>query len=106
MHLLGFSDEHTRPDRDQYLTVDWPHTQVFMTIINSSVIFFTKQLAGVDFFWKSSWTLEDQRKATICDKKGASQETANFDHCVGNDIIDYYGVGYDFNSIMHSPLNR
>ena len=46
MHLLGFSDEHTRPDRDRYLTVDWPHTQVFRMRINSLIIFHIKVRGG------------------------------------------------------------
>jgi len=88
MHSLGFQHEQTRPDRDDYLTVDWVHTQ----------------LDAASQHWKKSWTLEDLTAATRCTTSGVSQETANFDNCVGSAIVTDYGVGYDFNSIMHYSL--
>ena len=37
LHMLGVSHEQTRPDRDQYLTVDWPNMKVSEQIMSSSV---------------------------------------------------------------------
>ena len=105
MHSLGFQHEQTRPDRDDYLTVDWVHTQVFFQW-ESIEFHFCLKLDAASNHWKNSWTLEDLRAATPCTTSGVSQETANFDNCVGSAIVTDYGVGYDFNSIMHYSLTR
>ena len=33
LHVLGVSHEQVRPDRDDYLTVNWPNLQVLMTLV-------------------------------------------------------------------------
>jgi len=40
-----------------------------------------------------------------CSKEGVSQATADFSDCVSGNIVTDFGVGYDFKSVMHYPLN-
>lgn len=84
MHNLGIGHEHSRPDRDQFLTVDWTNLP----------------LASASNHFRHSW-ITDTDNLPKCSIEGVSLATADFSNCVSGNIVEDYGVGYDKDSIMH-----
>ena len=41
-----------------------------------------------------------------CNSTGVKQAEADFSDCVSGETVMDFGVGYDFKSVMHYPLQR
>jgi len=88
LHILGVAHEQQRPDRDQFLTINWPNMKLDMAYNN----------------YKNSWETEDVTSLTKCTATGQQQATANFDNCVSGNTVTAFGIGYDYKSVMHYGL--
>jgi len=84
LHSLGGVHEHTRPDRDTFVTIQWP-------IIDSSRLHNFYKVAGFEG--------TDISGLTECT---SSTPLADLDDCVDIDrLLSSDSFGYDFNSVLH-----
>ncbi|XP_040565616.1 astacin-like metalloprotease toxin 3 [Lepeophtheirus salmonis] len=83
LHILGFSHEQTRPDRDQYVKINWENIDT----------------AAYPNFWRA---LGENEPATIryCGSVGIDQ----YDNCIAGFRAATFGLDYDYGSVMHYGL--
>ncbi|CAB4060253.1 unnamed protein product [Lepeophtheirus salmonis] len=83
LHTLGFAHEHTRPDRDNYLEIDW------------SVIPVSSRRN-----WFRAGGLNEDPLPGICN----GNFTSTLNDCYSGYRTDTFGLDYDYGSIMHYNL--
>nr|XP_040580972.1 low choriolytic enzyme-like [Lepeophtheirus salmonis] len=83
LHILGFSHEQTRPDRDQYVKINWENLKI----------------GTHSNFWRA---LGENEPAAIpyCGSVGVDQ----YDNCYAGFRASTFGLNYDYGSIMHYGL--
>ncbi len=87
LHVLGASHEHTRPDRDEHIKVNWENLDPNWIIRYA--------------FWKTSWVGESQGEKLCKDQSGPV-----YDDCVsGEEVERHEDLRYDMFSIMHYSPN-
>lgn len=86
LHNMGFWHEHTRSDRDQFVSVDW-----------SNILVLSKH---------NFWKVEDpNNNLPDCTYSSGQAQNTTFDHCDRGRIGETYGLAYDYQSIMHYGRN-
>jgi hypothetical protein len=83
LHILGAGHEHNRPDRNDFVTVNWQSVR----------------LQQAPSFFRDQW-LGDPEQLSRCSLEGKS-EGADFGDCVSGRRRKAYGFPYDYYSIMH-----
>ncbi len=97
LHLLGVGHEQQRPDRDSYISVNW--TNIHM---DHAFNFFKDQ-------WDSG-RLPD-RPGSSCPNwrdlvsKSGAVDPSRFADCTSGLVRKDFGLGYDYESIMHYEGN-
>ena len=86
LHRLGFEHEHIRPDRDKFLKVNWKNIKA-TTVHN----FFRIPFNGSDI--------------NECQINTAATVGIDYGNCTKTDPATYYGLEYDWKSVMHYPFN-
>ncbi|XP_040564460.1 uncharacterized protein [Lepeophtheirus salmonis] len=82
LHALGFTHEHTRPDRDNYMTINWDNI---------------KEDAYREFYRyvEKSSDIRDCTKSPLTNKS----------ECTREELVTTEGLPYDYGSIMHYSEN-
>jgi len=86
LHVIGANHEHQRPDRDQYIKIDWSKA--------------TEQWAPQ--YFKDTYETVNFK---ACSLVGQVQATWNFDDCTSGEQIDNFNDAYDYGSVMHYPFD-
>ena len=85
-------------------TLNWTNT----VSLYLRTFLFTKQSVNI-FYIRTSWTSEDADKETKCkdikaEAKAKNETSADFENCVSGEVVQDYGIPYDFESIMQYGL--
>ena len=82
MHSMGFFHEHNRPDRDNFVKVNWENIQP----------------RAYSQFYKNR---DPDRDLPNC----RDLEGPNYDDCDNGWPVNTYGTPYDYDSVMHYSRN-
>ncbi len=109
MHLLGVGHEHQRPDRDQYVGINWENIKSGRGSRNFSVqsapITTASAFVGVAYnFFKDTWD-NDTEPPNLCYKWRDYDDPSGFADCSSGLVRKDYGYGYDYYSVMHYMSN-